>query len=128
MTLSDTDQIELQQLLMRYTHALDHGSIDAMDEIWTEDCEFQVDHPEFHARGLDHVKDMLRSTTRDFPQVRHIVTNCFVEVINDEVFVNSYLQILDRSELKITAFARYVDLCVRLPQGWRIKHRTCLSR
>ena len=56
MTLSDTDRLELQALLMRYTHILDYGSVDDLDAIWTEDCEFQVDDPPFHMQGLDQIK------------------------------------------------------------------------
>ena len=127
MTLTTADKLELQQLLMKYTHTLDYGSVDAMDEIWTEDCEFRVDTPAFHMRGLQDLKEMLRTTTRDFPHVRHVVTNCYVDTIGDDVVVQSYLQIVDLQDFRVTVFARYIDKCVKLPQGWRIRERSCIN-
>ncbi len=127
MTLSDTDRLELQALLMKYTHILDYGSVDDLDAIWTADCEFQVDDPPFHMQGLDQIKQTLRGTRSAFPHVRHVVSNCYVDVQGEDVCVHAYLQIVDAREMKTTVFARYIDRCVRTPQGWRIRSRRCIS-
>lgn len=127
MALLEADKLELQQLLMKYTHTLDYGSIDAMGEIWTEDCEFRVDNPAFLIQGLADLKEIFRTTTRDFPHVRHVVTNCYVETSGDDVYLKAYLQIMDVRDYKVTMFARYIDRCVKTPQGWRIKDRSCIS-
>ena len=127
MTLSDTDRIELQALLMRYTHILDYGNVDDLDTIWTADSEFQVDEPPFHMQGLDQIKQTLRGTRNTFPHVRHVVSNCYVDAQGDDACVMAYLQIVDTREMKATVFARYIDRCVRTPQGWRIRSRQCIS-
>lgn len=112
MTLSSNDRIELQSLLMRYTHILDYGDID---------------EPSFHIIGLERLKETLRGTRRDNPHVRHVVTNCHVDGQGDQGRVQAYLQILDTRDMKPTLFARYVDHCIRTDQGWRIRSRQCIN-
>lgn len=127
MTLSSNDRIELQSLLMRYTHILDYGDIDELDEVWHEQCEFVVDEPSFHIIGLERLKETLRGTRRDNPHARHVVTNCHVDGQGDQGRVQAYLQILDTRNMKPTLFARYVDHCIRTNQGWRIRSRQCIN-
>jgi 3-phenylpropionate/cinnamic acid dioxygenase small subunit len=127
MSLPDADKLELQQLLMKYTHILDYGNIDAMDEIWTEDCEFRVDNPVFVIEGLANLKQTLGGTSRDHPHVRHVVSNCYVDDSGADVYLKSYLQIVDVSQFKVTMFARYIDKCVKTTNGWRIAERSCIN-
>src|SRR5690625_8041874 len=84
---------------MRYTHALDYDELDTMAEIWTPDCEFNVDEPAFQARGRDQVVALLRETRQGFPRVRHVVTNCLVEAEPGGALVRSYLHILDLDKI-----------------------------
>jgi len=127
VTLPIEDRFALQQLLMRYTHALDYDELDTMAEIWTPDCEFNVDEPAFQARGRDQVVALLRETRQGFPRVRHVVTNCLVEAEPGGALVRSYLHILDLDTLAPTLFARYFDHCIATEDGWRIQRRFCRS-
>jgi hypothetical protein len=127
MNADVADKVELYGLIARYTHYLDYGKVEAMDEIWAEDCTFTVDTPAFEAVGLTAVKDMLRATTAGYPQVRHVVTNVLVEIDGGGAVIHSYLQIMDLTKMAVTIFARYEDRCVKTGAGWRIHRRRCIN-
>ena len=127
--LTTQDRIELHELLARYTHFLDHGQIDRMTEIWTEDCRFVVEQPAVDISGRAALIEFLQQTTQSQPHVRHIITNIFIEDDGDNysAILNAYLQVTDSAQNSIVMMGRYRDLCIKTTQGWRIKHRNVLA-
>lgn len=126
MTLTENDKLELSQLLIGYTHCLDYRSIDSLGDFLTDDCEFVVDDPPFSMQGLTNIKETLRGTKKQSPDVRHVVTNVLIVAGREDVHVHAYLQIMNIRELKATVFARYIDECVKTVDGWKVKARRCV--
>jgi hypothetical protein len=127
MALKPEDETALLQLIGLYTHTLDYGSVDEMHRIWTEDCIFVVDNPAMRIEGLAALKDMFRGTRAGYPQVRHVVSNLYIEQSGAGAILHSYLQVFDVDQMKVTMFARYRDRCVKTAQGWRIAERSCIN-
>ncbi len=128
MPLSTADRIAIQDVLVRYTHALDYGDIDRMPELWTPDCHFQADQPELDLRGIDELIGFFRRTVSTLPDVRHVVSNIYAEAAGSKRAIQrAYLQIVDFRNQKLIAGGRYQDELVKTPQGWRIEKRRFIA-
>lgn len=123
--LSLEDRLALHELLARYTHYLDFGQIEKMGEIWTEDCRFQVPVANIDIAGLANLQGFFQQTMAAVPNIRHVVSNIYVEESAEGATLHAYLATLDAAEHRVTMFARYRDECVKTPAGWRIRTRYC---
>ncbi|HUH37615.1 MAG TPA: nuclear transport factor 2 family protein [Spongiibacteraceae bacterium] len=138
MTLPVEDRLALHELLARYTHYLDYGRIDHMNEVWTDNCHFSADNPPVDIRGLDNLQAFFRSTVTTLPHVRHVISNLWIEpgtdgdssgdrsgknTSDDSAILHAYLQIVDFQSHALIAAGRYRDQVVRTPGGWRIQRR-----
>ncbi|MAT92258.1 MAG: hypothetical protein CME59_06625 [Halioglobus sp.] len=124
MDLTDRDYAELSAIIPSNTHILDYRNIDDMRDIWCDEAEFSVNEPAYLASGRDDIIAMLSLIRSSHPEVRHVVTTSWIRV-DDEVVIESYLQIFNTTAMMVTMFARYRDTGVRTPVGWRIAKRTC---
>src|ERR1700731_3536724 len=78
-----SDRLEIQDLLVEYSHAIDHHDWDALDNVFTPDAV--IDYTEMGApRGnLEETKAFLSSVMPMFPSYQHMVATSKVTIEGD---------------------------------------------
>ena len=126
-TLTAADYLELQQLVARYSYAVDmHGGDgSAFAALFTPDGNLGT-----QAKGTAQLAEFAAKTNADRSGpafARHFVTNVVIKPAPEGATGRSYLVTLDISEegkpATILSGGHYDDVYVRTPQGWRIKSR-----
>jgi hypothetical protein len=126
-TLTAADYLELQQLVARYSYALDmHGGDgSAFAALFTPDGSLGT-----QAKGTAQLAAFAAQTNKDRSGpafARHFVTNVVIKPAPEGATGRSYLVTLDISEsgqpAKMISGGHYDDVYVKTPQGWRIKSR-----
>jgi uncharacterized protein YbdZ (MbtH family) len=126
-TLTATDYLELQQLVARYSYAVDmHGGDgSAFAALFTPDGSLGT-----QAKGTAQLSEFAAQTNKDRSGpgfTRHFVTNVVIKPAPGGATGRSYLVTLDISETgqpaKMISGGHYDDVYVKTPQGWRIKSR-----
>jgi hypothetical protein len=127
MTLSAADYLEIQQLVARYSYAVDmHGGDgSAYAALFAPDGSFGTE-----AKGAAQLAELAAKTNKDRSGpafTRHFVTNVVIKPSPEGATGRSYLVALDISETGQPATmlhgGHYDDVYVKTPQGWRIKSR-----
>ena len=127
-TLTTADYIEIQQLVARYSFAVDmHGGDgSAYAALFAADGSFGT-----QAKGTAQLAELAAKTNKDRSGptfTRHFVTNVVIKPAPGGATGRSYLVALDISEggkpTTILHGGHYDDAYVKTPQGWRIKSRT----
>src|SRR4029450_8251558 len=127
-TLTTADYIEIQQLVARYSFAVDmHGGDgSAYAALFAPDGSFGTE-----AKGTAQLAELAVKTNKDRSGpafTRHFVTNVVIKPESGGATGRSYLVALDISEggkpTTILAGGHYDDVDVKTPQGWRIKSGT----
>ena len=127
-TLTAADYLEIQQLVARYSYAVDmHGGDgSAYAALFTPDGTFGT-----QAKGTAQLAELAAKTNneRSGPAfARHFVTNVMIKPSPEGATGRSYLVALDISEVRkpttILHGGHYDDVYVKTSQGWRIKSRT----
>jgi hypothetical protein len=126
-TLTSADYLELQQLVARYSYAVDmHGGDgSAFAALFAPDGNLGT-----LAKGTTQLAQFAAKTNADRSGpafARHFVTNVVITPAPGGATGRSYLVTLDISEsgqpAKIISGGHYDDVYVKTPQGWRIKSR-----
>jgi hypothetical protein len=121
-TLTTQDYIDIQQLYAKYNEALDSGDGEAYAATFTPDGVFN------NNKGKDALvafvqqwKDKLNGLSR-----RHWNNNLIITPTAEGATGSVYLLLVDISARPpvFAAAARYSDVLVKTPQGWRFKQRT----
>ena len=127
-TLTAADYLELQQLVARYSYAVDmHGGDgSAYAALFTPDGTFGT-----QAKGTAQLAELAAKTNKERSGpafARHFVTNVMITPAPEGATGRSYLVALDISEARkpttILHGGHYDDVYVKTSQGWRIKSRT----
>ena len=127
-TLTAADYLEIQQLVARYSYAVDmHGGDgSAYAALFTPDGTFGT-----QAKGTAQLAELAAKTNKERSGpafARHFVTNVMIKPSPEGATGRSYLVALDISEVRkpttILHGGHYDDVYVKTPQGWRIKSRT----
>ena len=127
-TLTAADYLEIQQLVARYSYAVDmHGGDgSAYAALFTPDGTFGT-----QAKGTAQLAELAAKTNteRSGPAfARHFVTNVMIKPSPEGATGRSFLVALDISEVRkpttILHGGHYDDVYVKTSQGWRIKSRT----
>lgn len=120
-SLTAQDYIDIQQLYARYNVAIDGGDAEAYADTFTPDGVFNT----FSGRKalIEFVagyKEKNQSATR-----RHWNTNLVITPSAEGATGTVYLFLMDIASRPpaIATVARYDDLLVKTPQGWRFKQR-----
>ena len=132
MTLSlqqISDRIEIHDLLVRYSHAIDTRDFDALDEVFTPDA--LIDYSAMGgARGsLPEIKEFLRKAMRQFSGFQHMIANSMIDLRGDEATGRTICHnpmVLTKPSGETHVFycgLWYLDELVRTPRGWRIRQR-----
>ena len=124
-----SDRLEIQDLLARYSQAIDAHDFGALDGLFTEDAV--IDYTEVGGpRGdLATTKEFLARVLPAHKGHYHLVGSTVVEISGDEAAVRSICHnpmLLGQGEEPGRIYfcgLWYRDSMVRTPEGWRISQR-----
>lgn len=122
-----SDRIEIQELLVRYSIAIDSKRFDDLLPLFTEDAE--CDYGSLGSpRGPAAIAGLISSTLAGLDATQHLVGNSIVEIDGDSAAVRTYLisQHIRASAPGAKHYfigGEYVDTVVRTPDGWRFRTR-----
>jgi ketosteroid isomerase-like protein len=123
-----SDRLEIQDLFVEYTYAIDSRDWDALDDVFTPDAF--IDYSVFGgSKGdLASTKEFLASAMTMFPSFQHMVSTSKITVHGDTADAKTICHNPmtmgdgDDPDLMICGLW-YVDKLVRTPAGWRIAQR-----
>ena len=125
-TLTAADYIEIQQLVARYSYAVDTHADNgyAYADLFAPDGAFG------NTKGREALAELARTTQKERGGpafTRHYLTNVIIYPAPDGARGSQYLMALDVSEggkpSSIVHGGRYDDVYVKTPAGWRFKSR-----
>ncbi len=125
-----TDRIEIDELLARYSRALDFRHFDELEGIFTPDAEFDaggLGHP----HGPAAIRAMIEGTIGGLDATQHLVGKSIIEFGEDgnSAEVRTYLisqHIRESAPGPVKHYflgGEYFDRVVRTADGWRIAFR-----
>jgi ketosteroid isomerase-like protein len=120
-----SDRLEIQDLLVDYSYAVDRRDWDALDEVFTPDAVI-----DFRATGgacgdLGTIKAFLADALAHFSASQHLVAASKIELVGDTARGRTMCHnpmVLDGGRVMFVGLW-YVDRFVRTGAGWRIEHR-----
>ena len=124
------DRIEIEELLARYSRALDHRQWADLEAIFTADGEFDaggLGHP----HGPAAIRAMIEGTIGGLDATQHLLGKSIIEFSEDgdSAEVRTYLisqHIRESAPGPVKHYflgGEYADRVVRTPAGWRIAYR-----
>jgi len=124
-----SDRLEIQDLLARYSYAIDERNWDGLDAVFTPDAV--IDYTETGgARGsVAQIKAWLPVALERFPKFQHMVATTKLELQGDKarsrtcLFNPMVYRAEDGAESVFFIGLWYRDTLVRTPDGWRIAER-----
>ncbi len=128
MTLQEiSDRLEIQDLMVRYAHAVDTREWTLFKELFTEDAV--IDYTAFGGPcgTVDEITSFLDLTMPLFSATQHLVANCAVTVDGDRATARTMCHnpmAVSDSESVLVCGLWYVDSLVRTPDGWRLRRRS----
>ncbi len=124
-----SDRIEISDLLIRYTKAIDEKDWPLLDRVFTPDAELDYVSSGGIAGAYPEVRTWLEKALAPFPETLHLIGNTEVELDGDTARVRTavynpmFFANADGSRHHFAVGAYYVDEMVRTPEGWRIAKR-----
>jgi 3-phenylpropionate/cinnamic acid dioxygenase small subunit len=124
-----SDRIEINDLLIRYTKAIDQKDWTLLDSVFTPDAEADYVSSGGIKGSYPEVRAWLAKALSVFPVTVHYVTNSEVTLQGDRasartaVYNPMFFTNADKSMHHFAVGAFYVDELVRTPAGWRIAKR-----
>jgi hypothetical protein len=135
MTLAEiSDRLEIQQLLVDYSTAIDQRRFDDLDRVFTQDA-----YIDYRATGgVDgrycEVKAWLETVLPNFPAYAHMLGNFDVRINGDAASSRTVCfnpMVLGGEGQVLFCGLWYEDEFVRTPPGWRMSRRSqvkCFDR
>jgi len=120
-----SDRVEIDDLLTRYTRAIDTGEWDRLDSVFTSDAFIDYTSTGGIAGEYPTVKAWLAEMLPMFPRRHHLIAQREVSVDGDVAAVTAYffnpmvLPQEDGTERLWEFGGYYRHKLVRTPQGWR---------
>ena len=122
-----SDRLEIEDVLIRYTRAIDTGDWDALDTVFTPDAAIDYTQTGGIADAYPKVKAWLAENLPMFPRRMHMLGQVEIQVepAADEAEVAAYFSNpmiftqRDGSELLWEFGGIYHHKMVRTPDGWR---------
>lgn len=125
-----SDRIEIDELLARYSRALDYRRFDELEGIFTPDATFDaggLGSP----TGPANIRAMIEGTIGHLDATQHLVGKSLIEFApdGDSAEVRTYLisqHIRESTEGPVKHYflgGEYYDRVVRTADGWRIAYR-----
>jgi hypothetical protein len=125
-----SDRLEIQDLMVRYSYAIDFHDWDALDDVFSEDA--LVDYTVFGGPAGDRESTkrfLTESLSANFLGYQHMVTGTTIQFRDDgtahaRTQCHNPMAIGDADDPAVMiASLWYVDELVRTPDGWRIRER-----
>jgi 3-phenylpropionate/cinnamic acid dioxygenase small subunit len=125
-----SDRMEIQDLLVAYSYAIDSRDWDALDDVFTADAH--IDYTAFggSAGNLAETKAFLAEAMPMFRSFQHMVSTSKIDIDGDTAHVKTICHnpmVMNLGDDAVQVFycgLWYVDEMVRTADGWRIKHRS----
>lgn len=125
-----SDRIEIQELLVRYSHAVDTRDWELYERVFTPDAF--IDYTCFGgpAGNVKEIRQFLEVTMPNFKSFQHMIGNTVLEFVDENTVKGRTIchnpMVMDIGNDKTHVFycgLWYVDEIVRTPEGWKIKSR-----
>jgi ketosteroid isomerase-like protein len=124
-----SDRIEINDLLVNYSTAIDRCDFDALDDVFTKDA--LIDYTTYGGikGSLEEAKAFLKETLPLFSATQHMISNSSIKIEGDTatgrtMCHNPMLSKNEDGSENLTFLGLwYVDKLVRTEKGWRIKER-----
>jgi hypothetical protein len=123
-----SDRLEIEQLLIRYCHAIDQRDWDAYRAVYTADAVID----DVSAGPGNSVDDMVKFLTRaleNVPLIQHAISTSLIHIDGDSGTAKTICHcpvVLDRGGGQTQMFFQglwYDDELLRTPSGWKISRR-----
>ena len=134
MTLSlqeISDRLEIQELIARYSYALDSRDFDALDDLFTPDAVLDYTATGAIRGTLDELKAFIVDAFTMFAGTQHLTTATTLRFTDDANMAygksachNPMVFGGDNKPKMMVIGLWYVDTFVRTPDGWRFQERT----
>jgi 3-phenylpropionate/cinnamic acid dioxygenase small subunit len=124
-----SDRLEIDDLLSRYTFAIDAKDFDALDTVFTPDAQIDYTTSGGIKGAYPEVKAWLAKALAMFPTTQHLLGNKRVTLDGDTATSRTYFYNPMGAPKKgggLQMFfvgGYYNDRLVRTPDGWRIAER-----
>ena len=123
-----SDRLEIQDLMVRYSYAIDSRNWDALDDVFTPDAH--IDYSVFGGSvgDLPSTKAFLAAAMPMFGTLQHMVSGTTIAIDGDTAETKTQchnpmtMGDADDPDLMVCGLW-YVDKLVRTDDGWRIKER-----
>lgn len=124
------DRIEIEELLARYSRALDYRQFDDLEQVFTPEATFDaggLGSP----TGPANIRAMIEGTIGHLDATQHLVGKSIIEFSadGDSAEVRTYLisqHIRESAPTEVKHYflgGEYYDKVVRTPEGWKIEFR-----
>jgi hypothetical protein len=132
MTLSIqeiSDRMEINDLIIDYSTAVDSGQIDDFDNIFTADAFIDYTAMGGIKGNLEEIKAYLKGVVSFFPATQHMIANSRIRIDHDtamgRIMCHNPMVFNLADGGKQTAYYGlwYVDKYIRTDAGWRIQER-----
>ena len=124
-----SDRFEINDLLVRYTRAIDQKDWDLLDQVFTPDASVDYTSSGGIAGSFAEAKAWLAKALAPFPETLHLIGNSEVALAGDTatartaVYNPMFFRKPDDSRHHFAVGAYYCDELVRTDAGWRIARR-----
>ena len=131
MTLSHqeiSDRLEIEQLLIRYCHAIDGRDWDAYRAVYTKDAVID-DVSAGPGNTVDEMVAFLSRALERVALIQHSISTAKIEIDGDTASARTVCRcpvVLDRGNGETQMFFQglwYLDELERTPEGWKISKR-----
>ncbi|MEV0338399.1 nuclear transport factor 2 family protein [Nocardia sp. NPDC050713] len=124
-----SDRLEIEDLMVRYSHAVDTRQWDLLDEIFTADAHIDYTAMGGPAGDLVSTKQFLAAVMPNFPAFQHLVSNSSITVHGDTATARTMCHnpMLvageDGAQSLMLCGLWYLDTFARVDGSWRIRQR-----
>ncbi|NKY87175.1 nuclear transport factor 2 family protein [Nocardia veterana] len=123
-----SDRLEIEDLMVRYSHAVDTRNWDLLDEIFTADAYIDYSAMGGACGGLPEIKKFLAAVMPNFPAFQHLISNSAITVDGDSATArtmchNPMLVGEEGKQNLMLCGLWYLDTFTRVDGAWRIARR-----
>ena len=122
-----SDRLEIQQLMIDYSNAIDQKRFDDLDRVFTEDAYIDYRVTGGIEGAFPEVKAWLKEVLPNFPAYYHMLGNVDIRIDGDSAASRTicFNPMVFNAEEKQILFVGiwYVDQFIRTADGWRMNKR-----